>query len=150
MSLSPSAGARGPLWITKHLSIPESELRPEFSRSSGPGGQNVNKLETRVTLRFALQASTALSPADKAWLCHKLAASLTREGELLVHASSHRERERNLVECRERLAELLRSALIRPKPRRKTRPTRASVARRLEGKQRNSRAKRLRGRSGDD
>ncbi len=150
MSQEPAIGARGPLWISKHISIPEAELRPEFSRSSGPGGQNVNKLETRVTLRFALAASQALSPADKSWLAHKLAASLTREGELLVHASTHRERERNLIECRERLAESLRQSLIRPKVRRKTRPTRASVTKRLEGKQRRSVAKRLRGRSRED
>ncbi len=142
--------ARGPLRVTRRLTIPSGEIALSFSRSSGPGGQNVNKLETRVTLRFATRTSRALSDEDRAWLSERLAGRLTRDGELVVHASTFRERERNLVAARERLAQILRSALARPKQRRATRPTHASATRRLEHKRRRGRDKALRRRSDGD
>jgi len=139
------------LEIRPGLVIPAAELGIAFSRSGGPGGQNVNKVETRVTLRWSVAGSRVLDDALRARLLERLASRLTGEAEVVLHSSASRSQAQNLAAARERLAELVRAALVLPRKRRKGRPTRASKERRLQGKQRRSVTKRHRGRpSGDD
>jgi ribosome-associated protein len=130
--------------ITEDLSIPDEELGFKTSRSGGPGGQNVNKLETRVTLRFDLAGSPSLSEAQKDRLRQRLATRITKGGVLQVTAQRHRTQAANREAAVERFAELLRENLREEAPRKKTRPSRASRARRLEEKRRHSRRKRER------
>jgi len=137
------------LEIQPGLLIPEDEIQVSYSRSGGPGGQNVNKLETRVTLRYSVRESRALDEDQRARLLARLSSRLTSEGELLVHASRQRVQGRNEKEGRERLAGILRDALALPKKRRATRPTRGSKKRRLAQKQRRSETKRLRRKNPD-
>jgi ribosome-associated protein len=124
--------------------IPLSELSYRFSRSGGPGGQNVNKVETRVEVRFTPAESSALTPEEVERISRKLAPRMTGEGEILVVADTTRHRERNRQEALDRLAALIEEALRVPKRRRKTRPTRASKERRLEEKRQRSETKRHR------
>ena len=127
------------------LVIPGCELQVEAVRSGGPGGQNVNKVASKVVLRFAPLASRAFDEVQRARLAERLAGRLNSVGEVVVHASSHRERLRNLEDARGRLAELLLAALARPRRRVATKPTRGSKRRRLDGKRRRSDVKRGRG-----
>ena len=126
------------------IEIPDSELTFEFARSGGPGGQNVNKVETKVTVRFAPRTSSALTPPQVIRIEDKLASRLTKNGELLVSSELTRHREQNREDALKRLADLIRDALKVQKKRRPTRPTRASKERRLEGKKRKSSKKNLR------
>jgi ribosome-associated protein len=119
--------------------IPDDELSLSFVRSSGPGGQNVNKVATAVQLRFDLERSGVLAPAVKARLRALSGRRLTADGALLIIARNHRTQEHNRRE-----AELVRRALVTPKRRVATRPTRAARERRLEHKARQGRAKQLR------
>jgi ribosome-associated protein len=130
--------------------VPADELRVEFSRAGGPGGQNVNKVETRAVLRFDVRRSTAFDPEQRDHVLRRLAGRLTARGELLVACSEHRTQSRNLDAARERLAALLRAALAVPKVRRPTRPTRSATRRRLETKRRRSGVKRARGRAEEE
>jgi ribosome-associated protein len=132
------------------LVIPESDLSIRFSRSGGPGGQNVNKVETRVEVLFDLAGTALLAPPEKERATGRLASRLTKEGVLAVACDRTRHRERNLREALERLGEILREALVPPKPRRRTRPTRSSRERRLESKRRRGEVKRHRRGGGDD
>ena len=138
------------LQITRKVQIPDSELRESFSRSSGPGGQNVNKLATKVELRWVPATSVALSEVDREYLLKRLATRLTASGELIVTCEEHRTQARNREEARAKLATLIRDALVRPKKRRPTKPSKGSVKRRLEGKSRRSSIKKGRGRGGMD
>lgn len=126
------------------LVVPGAELRIEAVRSGGPGGQNVNKVASKIVLRFAPLASKAFDDAQRARLEERLAGRLNAEGELVLHASTQRERLRNLEEARARLAGILLGALARPKKRVATRPTRGSKRRRLDGKRRRGEVKRAR------
>jgi ribosome-associated protein len=135
-----------PLVVRADLVIPADELREEVSRSGGPGGQNVNKVATRVSLRWSLAGSRALVAPVRQRLLARLASRLTREGELVVHSNETRSQLQNRAAARVRMAAILREALHEPKQRRATRPTRSSRKRRLEGKQRRSGVKRMRGR----
>ena len=114
--------------------IPAAELRQSASRSSGPGGQHVNKSATRVTLRWNVRGSGALDERQKDRVCAGLAARLTRAGDLVVHAEASRSRARNLEAAQARMAELIADALEVPRSRRPTRPTAASRGRRREGR----------------
>jgi ribosome-associated protein len=132
------------LAVTPRLAIPAAELTTTFARSGGPGGQNVNKVASKVVLRWSPAASEVLSDAQRARLAERLAARLTGAGEIVIHASSHRTRARNLDDARERLAELVRDALAQRKARKATRPTRGSQKRRLDTKKRRSETKQRR------
>jgi ribosome-associated protein len=133
-----------PLAVAAGLEIPDQELAVSFLRSSGPGGQNVNKVATAVQLRYDLRGSRVLGEEVKARLRALSGRRLTAEGAILIQARNHRTQERNRREAEERLAELIRRALVAPKVRKATRPSRAVHERRLEHKARNRRTKRLR------
>jgi ribosome-associated protein len=142
-----TSGSPLPLEIAPGVEIPDSDLSLVFVRSSGPGGQNVNKLATAAQLRFDLDGSAALSHAVKMRLRPLSGRRLTDEGAILIIARNHRTQEGNRREALERLADLIRAALVPPKPRKATRPTRASRERRLDGKSRRQTTKRLRSKS---
>lgn len=133
-----------PLRVSSRLELPVAELSLRFSHSGGPGGQNVNKVETRVELRFDLVGSKTLTEVQRERLQERLAARITRSGELIVRADKHRERGRNMEEARQRLAKLIASALEVARPRKATKPTRGSQRRRLESKRQRSETKRRR------
>lgn len=131
--------------VTDTISIDESELEESFVRSSGPGGQNVNKLSTAVQLRFDVRRSLSL-PNDVAIRLMRLAGKrMTKDGVLVLVAQNHRTQERNRAEAQERLVELIREAAVRPVPRRATKPTRAARKERMDTKKRRSGIKNLRG-----
>ena len=124
--------------------IPLAEISWRFARSGGPGGQNVNKVETRVEVRFVPSESPSLTPEQVERIGRKLANRMTREGVIRVVADTTRHREQNRQEALRRLAALIEEALQVPKRRRKTRPTRASKERRLADKRQRSETKRHR------
>ncbi len=127
------------------LEIPDSDLEVAFIRSAGPGGQNVNKVASAVQLRFSLARNSTLRDDVKARLRVLAGQRMTDADDLLIVARSHRSQEQNRREAEERLCDLVRRALIAPKKRHATKPTRASKERRLEGKARSQRTKRMRG-----
>jgi ribosome-associated protein len=131
----------GTLEIAGGLALPEEEISFVTSRSGGPGGQNVNKLETRVTLRFDLAASPSLSEEQRSRLRERLATRITRAGILHVTAQKHRSQAANREAALERFAELLREALREEAPRKKTRVSRAAKQRRVDEKKRRGQRK---------
>ena len=134
----------GDILVRRGVVIPAAEIEETASRSSGPGGQNVNKSNTRVTLRWRLRDSVALEPAARRRIEQRLGARVTNAGELIVHAQSQRSRERNRALARERLAELVRDALRTRAPRVPTRAGAGVRARGREDKRRHSATKRTR------
>jgi ribosome-associated protein len=126
------------------ISIPLSEFRWESSRAGGPGGQNVNKVNSKVLLRWSPVSSPSLPESVRARLLQVIGPRLTREGELLVSSQQSRDQGRNLADCLAKVRALVQAAARPPKVRRPTRPTRASQVRRAEEKSRRSAAKRLR------
>lgn len=132
------------LKITPRIHIAESELREQFIRSPGPGGQNVNKVETAVQLWFDVAKSPALPEEVRQRLWQLAGRRVDSAGVLMIEAHRFRTRERNRQDARERLTALIQQAAVRPKLRIATRPTKASERERLEIKRRNSATKRLR------
>lgn len=126
------------------ISIDDDEIELAFVRSSGPGGQNVNKVATAVQLRFDVAGSRSLPDEVKARLARRARSRMTADGVLVIDARRYRTQKRNRRDALDRLAALVRSAARRPKRRLPTRPTSASRRRRLEGKKRQGRIKRLR------
>jgi ribosome-associated protein len=140
----------GPLRVTRSVAVPERELKWRFSRSSGPGGQSVNKTDSRVELGLDVSATTALGPIQRARAMERLAGRLV-DGVLTITASEHRSQLQNREAALERLAEVLTAAIAPPPPRRRaTRATRGSVERRLADKKRRAKTKQLRRATDDD
>ncbi|MCW5979025.1 MAG: aminoacyl-tRNA hydrolase [Bryobacteraceae bacterium] len=130
--------------INQKVTIPGEEVRIAFARSGGPGGQNVNKVESKVELRWTPASSAALDEADRRWLLGRLQGKLTAGGDLVVTSNRTRDQIRNRMDALAKLAAIVEAALDRPTPRRKTRPTRASVEDRLREKRRRSDVKKRR------
>lgn len=138
------------IFVTPRIALADDEISETFIRSPGPGGQNVNKVESGVQLRFDAANSPALPP-DVLSRLKKLAGSrMTLDGVIVITATRFRSQERNRVDARERLVELICRAAEKPKYRRPTRPTLASKKRRLNAKQRRSAVKRTRGSGVED
>ena len=134
--------------VTDSISIDDSELEESFVRSSGPGGQNVNKVSSAVQLRFDARRSKGL-PNDVAVRLMKLAGSrLTKDGVIVLIAQEHRDQSRNRVEARERLFDLIRQAAVKPVVRRATTVPRAQKKKRVEGKKHRGQIKAMRGGKG--
>jgi ribosome-associated protein len=130
--------------VTADIAIDEKEIREEFMRASGPGGQNVNRLATAVKLRFDVVHSPSLPEDVKTRLLQLGGNRINKDGELVIDARRHRTQDQNRKAARERLVELIRKAAVRPKTRRKTVTPPASKERRLQDKHRRAEIKRKR------
>lgn len=130
--------------ITPSITIDEREIQEEFIRSSGPGGQNVNKVATAVKLRFDVVHSPSLPEDVRSRLIRLAGRRITEDGVMVLDARRFRSQERNRKDARDRLAVLIRRAAQRPRMRRKTRPSAASMLRLLEGKRHRAQIKRIR------
>jgi len=131
--------------ITAAIVIDEREIKEEFIRASGPGGQNVNKVSTAVQLRFNAANSPSLPVQVRERLIKLAGNRATEEGVIIIEASRYRTQQRNRTDAMDRLIALVQSASVRPKRRRKTKPTAASRRKRLDDKRRRGQTKRLRG-----
>ena len=133
------------LRINDQIEIADWEISEQFTRSSGPGGQNVNKVSTAVELRFEAERSPALTPTVKKRLRRIAGRRWTQDGAIVLFVQDTRSQLRNREIARERLVEMIEKALVAPKRRIATRPTRGSVRRRLDGKKKRGEVKALRG-----
>jgi ribosome-associated protein len=134
--------------VTPRVIIPGDELAIAFARSGGPGGQNVNKVASKVELRWNPTTSAALGDDDRAWLIHRLRSRLTSDGTLIVTSTATRDQLKNRDDATSKLALIVRAALDRPKPRKATKPSRSAKRRRLADKRHHAEIKR--NRSGRD
>ncbi|MGA2031568.1 MAG: alternative ribosome rescue aminoacyl-tRNA hydrolase ArfB [Thermoguttaceae bacterium] len=137
------------LHVTPEIRIPLSELQFSFARSSGPGGQNVNKVNSKALLRWPVAESRSLPPDVRSRLLQKYASRLTSEGELLVSSQRYRDAPRNVADCLEKLRTMIAAVARPPKRRKPTRRTQGSVRRRLEQKRQRSETKRRRQSGGE-
>ncbi|MGH8179943.1 MAG: alternative ribosome rescue aminoacyl-tRNA hydrolase ArfB [Steroidobacteraceae bacterium] len=135
-----------PVEITSHISLADNDLTWSFVRASGPGGQNVNKVATAAQLRFDLAGTASLDAPVKQRLRALAGRRVTEDGALIIMARNQRTQEGNRREALERLADLVRRALVVPKVRKATRPTRGARERRLDTKTQRRATKQLRGR----
>lgn len=133
-----------PLVVNHQITIADDELEFRYDRSSGPGGQNVNKLNTKATLHWDLLNSSSISEHVRDRLLNRYANRINREGRFVIASQKHREQSRNADDCLAKLREFILEAAKPVRRRKKTRPTRASNQRRLEAKRRNSEKKRRR------
>ena len=134
------------IYVTDAIAIDEGEIEIRQVKASGPGGQHVNKTSSAIELRFDVDNSPSLTPDVKARLTKIAGSRMTLEGELLIFAQSHRSQEMNRQDAIGRLIALIQRAAEAPKPRKKTRPTKASKERRLASKSRRAEVKSMRGR----
>jgi len=141
--------ADGHLVVDSRVSIPLAEFDYEYMRSSGPGGQKVNKTSTKVRLRWRVLCSPSIDEGLRERIQKTFRTRITGEGEFLVTSQRTRDRETNRSDCLEKLAEMIRQVSTPPRKRRPTRPTRASKERRLKQKKQRSRQKQMRSRPGD-
>ena len=132
------------LIVNDRIAIPLDEIRIEFSRSGGPGGQNVNKVNSKAQLRWNPSTSPSLPEPVRARLTAKVASRLTADGDVLITSQRTRDQSRNVEDCLEKLRQIIESAVTPPRIRRPSRPTLASKRRRLEAKQQRSTTKQLR------
>ncbi|MEM8700937.1 MAG: alternative ribosome rescue aminoacyl-tRNA hydrolase ArfB [Pseudomonadota bacterium] len=140
----PHSATRIPVLGKVHIA--KEDITEDFIRASGPGGQNVNKVSTAVQLRFNLAGNETLPEDVKSRAARIAGSRLTQHGEIILQADRYRTRERNREDALERLLELLRKALERPKPRKATKPTLGSKKRRLDAKKQRGQIKKMRGR----
>ncbi len=138
------------LQVNSRITIPDSEFEFTYTRSSGPGGQNVNKVNSKAILRWPAARSAAL-PADvRERFLKRFATRLTGEGEVVISSQRYRDQPRNAADCLEKLREMIAAVAVAPKSRKRTRPTRASGERRLEKKRETSGKKQMRRRPARD
>ncbi|MDR3576899.1 MAG: alternative ribosome rescue aminoacyl-tRNA hydrolase ArfB [Anaerolineaceae bacterium] len=130
--------------VTSTVKIDDSELQIDFVRSSGPGGQNVNKVATAAQLRFDVRSSPSLDPDVKERLIHLAGSRVTEDGILIIEAKRYRTQEKNRFDATQRLITLIQKALVKPKIRRATRPTHTAKAARLGDKKKRGDVKRTR------
>ncbi len=138
------------LVINRRLTIPASQLSVSFARSSGPGGQNVNKVNSKVTLRWQIRDQPLISNAWRHRFMEAFGTRVNVRGELVVSSEQYRDQPRNLEDCREKMATMLRQVQSPPTIRKKTKPTLGSKRRRLDAKKKQGEKKRLRGRPNMD
>lgn len=138
------------LIVTNEIRIPEAELDISFARSSGPGGQNVNKVNSKAVLRWNARESPSLPLGPKLRFFERFGSRLTTDGEIVLHCDEHRDQGRNREECIAKLSAMLFEIAYPPKPRKKTKPTRSSKKRREHGKRHNAEKKKSRGRVNRD
>ena len=129
------------LEITPHLAIPDDELEMTFSRSSGPGGQNVNKVSSKATLRWNVRQSSSLPQDVRERFLKKYGQRLTKDGDLLIYSQEFRDQPKNIEACRAKLRAMIQGVLRPPKKRRPTKPTKGSKIRRLKEKKARSQVK---------
>lgn len=141
VSPDPQTGGPGNLIVTHRLRIPLAEFEFRFARSSGPGGQNVNKVNSKALLRWPMMTSPSLPEAVRQRFRERFGNRITTEGDLLIASQRYRDQARNVDDCLEKLREMLASVAAAPPRRKRTRPSHASIERRLGAKRRRSEKK---------
>lgn len=129
------------LKISNKTQIPLTEFDFTFARSSGPGGQNVNKVNTKATLMWDITHSKSLTDSHKERFREKYKRRINKEGKVVIHSQRYRDQGRNVADCLTKLQELLREVETRPKARKKTKPSKGSIRRRLDNKKKNAEKK---------
>src|SRR5438876_623682 len=137
--------------VNEQIVLTDDELEWSFARSGGPGGQNVNKVSSKAILRWHASASLApIPPAARERMKARFPSRFTIEGDVLVSSQEHRDQERNRLACADKLAEMIRGALVEPTPRKKTKPSRGAKKRRVADKRRQSKKKQARRTAGHE